>query len=284
MGGTGNQMFQYALYRSLRAQGKKVFIDDIYSQADSSRKMILKDCFQTDYKKLNPIISRIINPFKTRNYPIDKIVRIIFGEKIYDDNRFNKNIFNLNKGQLIGWWQSEKYFSDSEVIRQLHEDFRLSSKLELSKQYCELKQEIENCNSVGIHIRRTDYVTKHIDVYGGICTYDYYLRGINYISQKDSNLKFYVFSDDKEYIREKYGNKENYVIINHDKSMSDVEEMFLMSACKHHVMANSSYSWWAMWLNDNPDSINVAPDRWINRNKEEYEKIYTDKMIRIKCD
>ena len=284
MGGTGNQMFQYALYRSLRAQGKKVFIDDIYSQADTSRKMILKDCFQTDYKKLNPIISRIINPFKTRNYPIDKIVRIFFGEKIYDDNRFNKNIFNLNKGQLIGWWQSEKYFSDSEVIRQLHEDFRLSSKLELSKQYCELKQEIENCNSVGIHIRRTDYVTKHIDVYGGICTHDYYLRGINYISQKDSNLKFYVFSDDKEYIREKYGNKENYVIINHDKSMSDVEEMFLMSACKHRVMANSSYSWWAMWLNDNPDSINVAPDRWINRNKEEYEKIYTDKMIRIKCD
>ena len=179
---------------------------------------------------------------------------------------------------MDGYWQTEKYFSDSEVQKQLRKDFTPLNSIEFSNEYKILKDQINNNNSVSIHVRRDDYLLRP-ELYGGICTQEYYDRAIKYIKDRENNPIFYVFSDDKEYIKEMYGDKENFVLVNTDNQLTDFEEFLLMSGCKHHIMANSSFSWWAAWLNDDPDSINLAPERWLA-----IDDIYTDRMIKIKSN
>lgn len=146
--------------------------------------------------------------------------------------------------------------------------------------YLDLEKMIVNdpC-SISIHIRREDYLRDfNVPVYGNICTDTYYRNAIDYIKQRIPQAHFYIFSDDKQFINNL--KIDNSTIINQGNRLKDIQEMMLMSKCRHNIVANSSFSWWAAWLNENPDKIVLAPDIWINNVRQ--DDIYSDYMIRIK--
>ncbi len=97
-----------------------------------------------------------------------------------------------------------------------------------------------------------------------MCSNEYYTNAVKYLSQKIDDLKLFIFSDEPGWVKNNLRfNQETYYIENNTVDNS-YEDFRLMSFCKHNIIANSSFSWWAAWLNDNPDKIIIAPIRWFN--------------------
>lgn len=112
-----------------------------------------------------------------------------------------------------------------------------------------LQERIENTESVSIHIRRGDYLdAANYKIYGNICTVEYYQNAISRMCKLCESPEFYLFSNDPEWAKKIFGDTEGITIVEEDKERPDYEDMFLMSRCKHNIIANSSFSWWAAWL------------------------------------
>ena len=124
--------------------------------------------------------------------------------------------------------------------------------------------------------RSGDYLENE-SLYGGICTKKYYESAIQYIRKVVENPKFYIFSDEPEKAKEMLGELEgaNYII----DSEKDYYDMQLMSWCKNNILANSSFSWWGAWLNNNLQKIVIAPNKWNNINR--LENIFVNNWIRL---
>jgi hypothetical protein len=114
-------------------------------------------------------------------------------------------------------------------------------------------------NSVSVHIRRGDYVG-HSSL-GGMITDLYYARAVKEISNKKEHCKFFIFSDDIEWVKENMNFPESTQYVS-SPDMENYEELAIMSLAKHNIIANSSFSWWGAWLNSNPDKIVICPARW----------------------
>ena len=164
---------------------------------------------------------------------------------------------------LSGYWQNEKYFDD--IRKEICTCFVFPDDLDEKKK--NLLKTIQNDNSVGIHIRRSDYLIKeNRDVYGGICTKEYYENAIKYIQEHVCHPVFYLFSDDLNWVRENLY-REGMVLVEHSENQPSYTDMYLMSQCKHNIIANSSYSWWGAWLNSNDGKMVIAPDKWFNNHE-----------------
>jgi len=101
-------------------------------------------------------------------------------------------------------------------------------------------------------------------MHGGICSLDYYHKAIDFIRQRlGSNICFYLFSDDVNWMEENL-QLENRCIIDWNQGEDSWQDMYLMSCCRHHIIANSSFSWWAAWLNPNKSKIVLTPNKWFN--------------------
>jgi len=175
---------------------------------------------------------------------------------------FDSKVLRRNKSAYIdGSWQNEKYFKDIEDV--IKRDFTFKTKL--SEKNFILANNIKNTNSVGIHLR--NYALGHfgknnkdLNMYGTMSS-EYYHKAVEHIEKTKSDLHFFVFSDDinmaKNNIRLKYPSI--FITNNNNK---DYEDMQLMSLCKHQIICNSTFSWWAAWLNSNSDKIVIAPKNW----------------------
>ena len=162
---------------------------------------------------------------------------------------------------LDGYWQRKEYFEDiSELLR---------NELVLRKfpvgENKRILEEIEKTNSVAIHVRRGDYL-KMQDMFGGICTEEYYNNSMKYMGEHINDAHFFVFSDDMGWCRKFFDQKENITFVDINNEDASCFDLFLMSKCKNMIMANSSFSWWAEYLNNNADKVVVAPSKWINNN------------------
>lgn len=280
IGGLGNQMFEYAFYLSLINRGKSVLIDDKTYYTNKhfqgwnsiKRKPLLKEYFDISYKTGN--IGTVM-PFYLKILPNRIKWHFHHKYKKLDKEYYDESFFDLDNKYFQGFFQSEEYFKDEKTERMLREAFTYPKHNEASVEYMKWLNRIDD-NTCSLHIRRTDYITMS-KKYGNICTDAYYENSINYIKNLYPNMKFFVFSDDKDYIKEKYGNKEAFIVV--DDELKDVEDMFLMSACHHHIMANSSFSWWAAWLDNREESIILAPNKWLNN--QNYDQIYTNRMIKM---
>jgi hypothetical protein len=150
---------------------------------------------------------------------------------------------------------------------------------------------IKHTESVSVHIRRGDYLSAD-EVYGGICTEAYYEAAIAHIQKKYPSATFFFFSNETKWARKwlekrymKAGEEEldtRYCLIEETTEHTGYLDMMLMSKCKHHILANSSFSWWAAYLHDSPEKIVIAPDRWLGN--AENKDIYTDTMVRITAE
>ena len=283
-GGLGNQMFQYALYTALKARGKDVKIDDVMEYAiDGKRVPSLESTFGLSYERATT--HEIKDMLDIHGDPLSRLRRLFSGSRAKNrterrEGNFEEEIFEEDGVYLNGYWQTEKYFADPEVQRQLRIDFKQEPAQTLrSQEAWDMFNKIRNSESVGMHVRRGDYVEPgFVEMYGGICTEDYYRKAIDYILEKEPRAVFYVFSDDREWVSEHF-NGDRFVIAESETPFSDKEDLLLMRTCKHNIIANSSFSWWAAWLSHYPDKHVVAPAKW--HNTLNLTDIYTDRMVRI---
>ena len=283
-GGLGNQMFQYAAARALADQlDVRVCLDksflNIYSKNTTPRDYEL-DLFSlkqsediTSSKQRGNLFYKI--------YP--KIKHTIFGRKIAEKFRLyeEKNTFNFDsdflslpdKTLLLGYFQSEKYFAQSQdVIRNC-----FTFKKPLSGKNAEIAEKISSTNAVSIHIRRGDYVSNKnaMNIYAQNSS-EYYEKAINKVRQLVENPVFFVFSDSPEEAK-KIINCPETVFVDWNSGRDSYLDMQLMSLCKHNIIANSSFSWWGAWLNNYAEKLVIAPANWVNdENKNnqiiDYEK------------
>lgn len=259
-GGLGNQMFEYALYRKLELVGKNVKADISWYHEDSDavkRTYLLpqfgiqvNECRTTEKKKYDNIVTRFLNKHLNGS-------RRLYVER--ESGVYKEEILDLKNCFLDGYWQTEKYFSD--IRDSLLSDFKFPATV--NKEESALLDRIKKSQSVSIHIRRGDYLANE-KKYGNICTEEYYFRAIHYMMENLTDALFFVFSDDIKWCRDFLKSYKNIYYVDLGKEISEIHDMKLMSVCKHNIIANSSFSWWASWLNQNEDKIVIAPDRWQN--------------------
>jgi len=272
-GGLGNQMFQYALYLALKEKGRNVKLDtSLYSHVEMHNGYELDRCFNVNdalvkYSKVHLFFLRVIL----------KIKPSIF---LYEDNlQYNNGVYTTKCRYLSGSWQSEKYFIQIEDIIRKSFIFK-----DIDKRNLSITEEIKSYNSVSLHIRRGDYLGNSI--YTGVCTEEYYLEAIEKLLSRiklKNRIHFYIFSDDKSYANQFIG-KLNYPahLIDFNKGSDSFKDMYLMSQCKHNIIANSSFSWWGAWLNNNPDKIVIAPKHWFNVKNVDLYKDFEKELMRSK--
>ncbi|MHB8121806.1 MAG: alpha-1,2-fucosyltransferase [Desulfuromonadaceae bacterium] len=270
MGGLGNQMFQYAAARSLSLRhGTALKLDLSYLESDQSGNThrtyeLGHFCIASEKAsrlEVNTMISRGNSTFLkalARTFQKKADSHAGYREKWC---HYDPQLLTLSDNvYLEGYWQSERYFVDiSEVIRK-----ELTVTSPLAGKNRELAEEIRTVNAVSMHVRRGDYVTdKKAGAMHGVCNLDYYQSAVGLVVQSLEYPHFFVFSDDPEWVAENLKLHHPVRYISNNGSMAH-EDLRLMSMCKHHVIANSSFSWWGAWLSTNPDKMVIAPKRWFN--------------------
>lgn len=286
-GGLGNQMFQYAFGRALAIRrGEPLFLDtSIFGnepKRDTPRHYSL-DVYKIQAKIANPIITA---PFNTKSSVfLRKVKRRLLR---LNDFSYHPSLAHSKAKFLEGFWNNEKYFKDaSDTIR--HE---FTLKNPLGSEAKEMALEIMNSKkdgekqTVSIHVRRGDYVSNPYSVQEiTILDADYYYRAIELISSKigKEKMQIHIFSDDIAWV------KENIMLAGYDvqyvsykiEPIKDYEEMHLMSLCDHHIIANSSFSWWGAWLNRSQTKIVVAPVNWVRNPYINTKDVCPPEWIRI---
>lgn len=283
LGGLGNQMFQYAIGRNLAHTNNtelKLDITGYEKQAGITLRKYMLHVFniqetlasKSEINKLkkNSLIwkfVRKINPYFINNSYIE--------EKCF---HFDPNILDISDNvYLNGSWQSEKYFSDiSDIIRR---EFTLKNNP--NKTSDQTLTTIDSVNSVSLHIRRGDYVSNPLaSQILGLLSLDYYENALAFITKKVKNAQVFVFSDDIVWAKKNLKTTLPISFIDHNNENMDSEDLRLMIHCKHHIIANSSFSWWGAWLSDNSQKIVVAPKRWFsNPNLDTKDLIPQDWII-----
>ena len=281
-GGLGNQMFQYALYKSLKKLGKEVKIDDTTGFVNDKLRVPVLDRWGATYDKATD--EEIIALTDSKMDIFSRVRRKLTGRKTFrideESGKFNPEILEKDDAYLVGYWQSEKYFENDEVIAELRKIFeKRPQDLMNDTTSWTILQQIECCQSVSLHVRRTDYIDEEHASIHNLCSEKYYKNAIDHVRSKHSDAVFFIFTDDKEWCKEQFIGP-NFVVVELEEGQkTDIAEMTLMSRCKHHILANSSFSWWAAWLNDSPEKLVIVPEKWINN--RDMDDIYTKRMTKM---
>ena len=272
-GGMGNQMFQYALYLQLKALGKNVKIDDITGYEGRSARPIRLSVFDAKYETPTEVEMKCL----TDSYLdlASKVRRKLTGRKtaayMEKSQLFDPKVLELNRAYLIGWWQSEKYFAD--VKDKVREAFTFKN-LDLSETMEAYVEAMESRNSVSVHIRRGDYLQVD-EVYGGICTEEYYEKAMQKMREEMPDCHFFIFTNDVPWVKEHMQGEDITVVEGNDEDAGYID-MYLMTCCKHYILANSSFSWWGCYLNPSKGKKVIAPKTWANG--RDCRDVYTDEM------
>lgn len=256
-GGLGNQLFQYSLYESFRAKGMetKTDISTFLDGRETRALELAKLGLEFDVAAKQELHSLYADDARIT----DRVLRYLTGKKKYIKEKqydFNPHILQTTDGFLNGYWQSEQYFES--VGSKIREQICFQNTDTETIQNRETQ--IARSNSVSIHVRMGDYLQQS-EIYGNICTKEYYQKAIQYISERVENPVFYVFSDEPEKAAEMLADYEFYAITE-NSGVDSYKDMYLMSCCKHHIIANSTFSWWGAWLDKKPDKIVVTPSKW----------------------
>jgi len=269
-GGIGNQMFQYALGRKLSLKNNDELkletaglaraneVGDIYRPFSLEAFNIDKNIASAEeVQKLKYPYGIFSKGWRYFNFKILRKKHTLFEPKVLD---WKGNIF------LDGYWQSPRYFEDIRDI--LLKEFTLAKPF--SKAGAGFVAQIKNTTAVALHVRRGDYIKNpQVQKEFGPCTLAYYKSAMAEIEKTVPSPTYFVFSDDLPWVKENLPVGDQAVFVK-GAGMTDVEDLLLMSMCQHNIIANSSFSWWSAWLNQNPAKIVVAPTPWFD--KQPYDK------------
>ena len=264
--GLGNQLFQYAAGRSLALLNHTTVGLDLSDYIHYLDRKYVLDAYN--------ISAKVISSAEKAD--------------IFDDNRLFRRLLHMsrwtiyrqemssnyssrfeklsNNTHLDGYWQSERYFH--QYSSQIRLELTLKHSLNLP-----ITSDLSKSNTVSVHVRRGDYVTDPtVRSILRPCPLSYYHKSIHYVRSLVPTAKFYVFSDDISWVKGNFPHDKNIIFVDPDLTMS-YRDLELMRLCAHNIIANSSYSWWAAWLNSNPHKIIVAPKRWYS------SSLYSDEGI-----
>jgi len=275
LGGAGNQLFQYAVGRALADRlGCDLVLDNRYVAGSRDR----GDCFghfaQARFER-----SDDLPPAKSDGalrYGLWRGLRL--APRLYRERHkgFDPAVMQLGPGRYLhGYWQSYRYFEP--IADQLRRDLAFTSLLDGAN--AEMAGRIAKAQTpVSIHVRRGDYVTAGAH---GVCTADYYRTATAQLSQTHGALTCFVFSNDPDWVRDNLDLGQETVIVDINDEASGIFDMHLQSLCAHHVIANSSFSWWAAWLNPSADKQVIAPRQWFAAAEADNPDLIPGSWIRI---
>jgi hypothetical protein len=267
MGGLGNQLFQYAAARRLALEHDAELALDLGWFRHEGRGLTTRRDFQLERL---PIAGRTIEiePETIARWERRRLLRGRNGLTVLrqqpDDHGVDERVLAAPDGVLlIGYWQSEQYFSAvADTLR------------------AELAPAGEpDHGSVALHVRRGDYVrVQSTRDFHGLLPLDYYKAALEYVTERVPDARVLAFSDEPEWVRE-------HLLPEHPISVADTgdahEDFRLMSSCAHHVIANSSFSWWGAWLGERPGSIVVAPRRWFADERLDTTELVPERWVRL---
>ena len=272
VGGLGNQMFQYAAGRALSLErGVPLRIDvgefshhSIHQGFELGRVFAAPVALIESADLYEVLGWRSFRPaMRVLSRPEARFIR---GNSLVVEPHFHyfSGIKQVPSScYLRGYWQSERYFSTaSDSIRA---DFTFC--LPMSEKNEQVAAEISSAKAVSLHVRRGDYVNDpHTLSVHGVCSLEYYGRAVRYVAERVTDPIFFVFSDDTDWVKKHLQINHPCRYVDHNRGQESYNDMRLMSLCKHHIIANSSFSWWGAWLNSGSDKIVVAPVRWFANN------------------
>jgi hypothetical protein len=267
-GGFGNQLFQYAFYLALHNKfNESVYLDSLDMgnyclhngfELENIFKIKANYCTaeqRSQVRKDSNVFSKLLTKFNNtfgmnKNYVLElKSEHFTYNEKNFGEQ--NTPIY------YKGYWQHEKYLAGVEE--------ELKSRLAFPEfenaQNIELADFIVKHNTISLHVRRGDYVQHK--AFGGICDLSYYQRAVEKIKKQVEKPIFIVFSDDIKWCKDNL-NLEGVKFVDWNTGDNSFRDMQLMSLCKHNIIANSSFSWWGAWLNNNADKVVICPDKWVH--------------------
>ncbi len=278
--GIGNQLFGYALGLYISKKYRKELYIDLtkLSLVNFLSRIGVKKDSQREYE-LDKI--GFIHPIK-KNSSIEfsKNIKFLHRKRIViaDFRKSHKNLGEINANQdiyLIGW-------GDFNIVKEVLPEMRarFTFNFEITRQIAEVKKIILEKNSVAVHVRRTDFLDPKISSFAiGICSDVYYRNAINHIKEEVENPYFIFFSDDIEYVKENMGTENSYYV----EGNAGYEDFYLMSLCKHFILANSTFSFWAAILNDIKNKTVCVPEYWYNNPLRQAEFIPDEwKKIAVK--
>jgi hypothetical protein len=288
-GGIGNQMFQYAAARRVSyVNNTQLYLDLSWfneSGLGTNRKYEL-EVFNIVSKVATP---SDIAPFKTgKQNPLTRRLPNFLKKIVFHTNQthisekdfsFDSDMLNVKDNvYLDGYWQSEKYFIDIEQIVRREFAFK-TDPTEKNRQASNI---IISSESVSVHIRRGDYVTlPQANAFHGLCPAEYYRSASDKIAKQVSKPVFFIFSDDITWVKDNLKLGHETIFIDHNDPDHGYEDLRLMSLCKHHIIANSSFSWWGAWLNPSPHKIVIAPQIWFQKASHDTRDLIPPAWIRL---
>lgn len=282
-GGLGNQMFQFAVAKSIAINNcAKLYVD---TESGHRSDKIFKRNFQLDYIQLNKAsyfdllsfrYSSIQRFCKKKNIPlIGNKNLLVIDER--DHRYFHEDIANIKinldqKILLRGYWQSEKYFKKN--AEYIYNDLKLNESK--NNKFLEISELIQKSNSVAVGIRMYEEVKGEKSFMGGVTNINYYNSAIKKISKQIANPTFFIFSTENFRILKEIEIKQKKFYLTPENGFDNpLETLWLLSLCKNHIISNSSYYWWGAWLAEmnyknsliytpsNFSNIDAIPDRWI---------------------
>jgi hypothetical protein len=273
MGGLGNQMFQYAIGKRL------ALLRNVPLKADISFLLMeglshTKRTYELGIFGLDMSIATDDELWKFKSIQdsriksrMQKFSGLLFPYFTINEqyHEYDSSILQSPQNSLlVGFWQTEKYFLPIQKI--IREDFYFKNALDGVN--LELSEQIKNTQSVSLHIRRGDYISnEETRQFHGSCSLEYYKNALQLMKSKFPEMQLFIFSDDIDWARENLNAEIPVIFVENNSGDNGYIDMQLMSLCKHNIIANSSFSWWGAWLNNNPEKVVIAPEKWFNEAK-----------------
>jgi hypothetical protein len=292
-GGLGNQLFQYAFARSIAKQRNSDFKLDTKAFSPKSHRydpygldaFTIRGSIASQFDLYGFIWLRKNEKLFSFFYDRLRFKKIISGTNgwYYKERMFfyDPIVFSSRAKYFDGFWQSEKYFKN--IADEIRSDITL--KAPLSAQSQKYSDSIVTTQAVSLHVRRFTQSSGGAS-WNGLCTLEYYEQAIAKIISRIPDAHFYIFSDEPAWVKENLlhllvAKSHPFTLIQNGKDKS-AEDLILMSRCKHHIIANSSFSWWGSWLNPRKDKIVIAPRKWFNNApKNDTRDLYIEEWVKI---
>lgn len=251
-GGIGNQMSEYAFYLSCIKKGIRIDLNiDLYHVNRMHNGYMLNRAFGVsndivrNSNRLTVLCSRLLRRYLPFGLVYNEIYDVFSDEAYYGKAPYINGVF-------IG----ERYFEDAR--EEVRKAFIFKN---IDSENLRLASLMQETSSVSLHIRRGDYLK--IPQYA-VCDEQYYSKAIRYVNDHVEKPKFFVFSDDPAWCQTFLKRFEiDFHVVNRNFGIDSYKDMFLMTQCKHNIIANSTFSWWGAWLNNNSNKIVVCPEKWI---------------------
>jgi len=272
--GLGNQMFQYAFGRALSARhGVPLRLDLSAYRHERKRsyglnRFLTLEAFVTDEEARCVVTRPLASTEPWWSQPVVKEPHFH-----YDDNVTRVP----SSGYFVGYWQSERHFRDLAALIRLE----FTPKQPLAGVNLDVARMIASRNAVSLHVRRGDYVSdRTVNTLHGVCSLDYYRSAVAHVAARVEKPEFFVFTDDPDWTRANLKLDFPAYLVTQNQD-APVEDLRLMTLCRHHIIANSSFSWWGAWLGERPGQVVCAPQRWFGTYPHDTRDLVPERWVRL---